>query len=152
MGFPDRRIKIITLIENTQGHPECRAEHGLSFYIEMGERRILMDTGASDAFLTNAGKLGVDLGTVDTVVLSHGHYDHTGGAEAFLERNGKAPIYLHRNALAESYGLDEDGKMRGGPPRPGLWKRERLSFVARHSAARSVRRASPIAQLVRALH
>ena len=36
MGFPDRRIKIITLIENTQGHPECRAEHGLSFYIEMG--------------------------------------------------------------------------------------------------------------------
>ena len=98
MGFPDRRIKIITLIENTQGHPECRAEHGLSFYIEMGERRILMDTGASDAFLTNAGKLGVDLGTVDTVVLSHGHYDHGGGLPAFAARYPAARIYMQKSA------------------------------------------------------
>lgn len=120
MGFPDRRIKIITLIENTQGHPECRAEHGLSFYIEMGERRILMDTGASDAFLTNAGKLGVDLGTVDTVVLSHGHYDHGGGLPAFAARYPAARIYMQKSACGSFWHTYPDREDRCIGIRPEL--------------------------------
>lgn len=120
MGFPDRRIKIITLIENTQGHPECRAEHGLSFYIEMGERRILMDTGASDAFLTNAGKLDVDLGTVDTVVLSHGHYDHGGGLPAFAARYPAARIYMQKSACGSFWHTYPDREDRCIGIRPEL--------------------------------
>ena len=72
-------MKIITLVENSCGHEDCIAEHGLSVYIETRKHRLLLDTGQSDAVVKNAEVLGVDLSLVDTVVLSHGHYDHSGG-------------------------------------------------------------------------
>ena len=95
-------MRIQNLIENTEGAAGCLCEHGLSFYIEAGGRKILADTGASGAFLTNAEKLGIDLGQVDTVVISHGHYDHAGGLLAFAERNRGARIWINRLA-AEPY-------------------------------------------------
>jgi len=70
-------IKITVLSENTAGK-NCLAEHGLSYLIE-ADKTILFDTGASDLFIQNAKKLGVDLNPVDTLVLSHGHDDHSGG-------------------------------------------------------------------------
>jgi 7,8-dihydropterin-6-yl-methyl-4-(beta-D-ribofuranosyl)aminobenzene 5'-phosphate synthase len=54
-------------------------EPGLSFYIEEGDKRILFDTGYSDLACKNAGKMGIDLRKVNTIVLSHGHLDHTWG-------------------------------------------------------------------------
>ena len=71
-------MRIINLIENTKGSMDCLFEHGLSFYAETGKHRLLVDTGAGDAFIQNAARLGVDLEQVDMVVLSHGHYDHAG--------------------------------------------------------------------------
>ena len=59
-------MKIVTLVENTPGAAGCGYEHGLSFYIETDRHKILMDTGASDLFLENAKKLGIDLAAVDT--------------------------------------------------------------------------------------
>ena len=76
-------MRIVCLIENSPGDPGCRFEHGLSVYLETERHRILADTGASDAFLHNAALTGVDLGTVDLLFLSHGHYDHAGGIPAF---------------------------------------------------------------------
>ena len=73
------KMKIVTLMEDTCGHSECCFEHGLSVYIETKNHKILMDTGATNAFIHNAAKLCVDLERVDTVILSHGHYDHDGG-------------------------------------------------------------------------
>ena len=78
-------MRIINLTENTLGRAGCLAEHGLCFYIETDNHRVLMDTGQTDLFRQNAEKLGVDLTAVDTVVLSHGHYDHGGGIPAFAE-------------------------------------------------------------------
>ena len=72
-------MKIINLIENTPGIPNCGYEHGLSFYIETKNHRLLVDSGATDLFLWNAKTLGIDLTKVDTMILSHGHYDHGGG-------------------------------------------------------------------------
>ena len=95
-------MRIQNLIENTEGAAGCLCEHGLSFYIEAGGRKILADTGASGAFLTNAEKLGIDLSQVDTVIVSHGHYDHAGGLLAFAERNRGARIWINRLA-AEPY-------------------------------------------------
>ncbi len=57
------------------------SEHGLSFLLEVDHKKILFDTGASDLFLRNAEKMGIDLGCVETIVLSHGHYDHGNGLQ-----------------------------------------------------------------------
>lgn len=96
-------MKIINLIEDTQGAEGLCFEHGLSFYAETEKHRLLLDTGASGDFIFNAEKLGIDLTKVDTLVLSHGHYDHTGGVMRFAEINPCAKIYMHKNAGGEYY-------------------------------------------------
>lgn len=96
-------MKIWTLIENTACREDLAAEHGLSLYIEACGRRILFDSGQSDAFADNAAHMGIDLRRVDFAVLSHGHYDHGGGMGRFLKINPTAPIYLTREALDPHY-------------------------------------------------
>lgn len=86
-------MKIINLIENLVYTQGLVAEHGLSVYIETSNRKILFDTGQSGLFIKNAKALGVDIEAIDCVVLSHGHYDHTGGLYSFLEANKKAKVY-----------------------------------------------------------
>lgn len=94
---------IRVLMENSTASPEMTAEHGLSLYIETGGRRILFDAGQTDAFARNAERLGVDLSKVDLCILSHGHYDHSGGLMRFLEINDHAPVYMHRLAAQPHY-------------------------------------------------
>lgn len=96
-------MKIINLIENTPGFHGCASEHGLSFYMETEKHKLLVDTGATDTFIKNAEILGVDLETVDTVILSHGHYDHGGGLPAFVKINSKAKIYIRKTAFGKFY-------------------------------------------------
>ena len=100
------------LVENKTDNPGVMAEHGLSIYIEADGSRILFDAGASDLLIRNAGNMGVDLSQVDLAVVSHGHYDHTGGFPAFCRINDRAGIYIHKNAFRESYGL-KDGRLDG---------------------------------------
>lgn len=107
-------MKVVTLIENTTGRADLACEHGLSLYIEIGSLRILFDAGQSPAFADNAEKLGVDLSKVDFAVLSHGHYDHSGGLQRFLELNLTAPIYLHRDAFQPHFNAAD--KDIGVPP------------------------------------
>lgn len=101
-------MRIINLVENTEGASGCGFEHGLSFYIETAHHKLLMDTGQSGLFARNAQKLGVDLKTVDTVVLSHGHYDHGGGILTFAQINPTAKIYAQETAFGEYYSLRRD--------------------------------------------
>ena len=101
-------MRIINLMEDTDGGNGCLYEHGFSFYIETNNHKLLLDTGASKATLENAKKLGVDLTKVDTVILSHGHYDHSGGIMAFAKVNPNAKIYLQRSAGLDYYNLKEN--------------------------------------------
>lgn len=98
-------MKILNLIENTEGAAGCAAEHGLCFYIETEKHQLLMDLGPSASVIGNAEKLGVDLKLVDTVILSHGHYDHGGGILPFAELNPDAKIYVREGAFGEYYSI-----------------------------------------------
>lgn len=84
-------LKITTLIENSQGdNKELISEHGLSLYVEVDEVKILFDTGASGDFIKNAERLKIDLNKLDYVILSHGHYDHSGGFTSLVEKIGSS--------------------------------------------------------------
>lgn len=121
-------MKVICLSENQPGAGGCPGEHGLSLYIETGAHRILMDTGQSDLFIRNAETLGVDLSAVDTVVLTHGHYDHGGGLPFFLKINQTAKIYASENAFRQFYSIHDDEARYIGLPE-GLEQEERIIRV-----------------------
>lgn len=103
-------FRITTLMEN-QALTDCLTqEHGLSLLVEGENCRILYDTGASPMFLKNAAELGEVLEPLDALVLSHGHYDHTGGVAALLTgRSRPASVYLGRNFFGPRYSRKKDG-------------------------------------------
>ncbi|MBR5425974.1 MAG: MBL fold metallo-hydrolase [Clostridiales bacterium] len=139
-------MKVTVLSENTSKNG-FETEHGLSLYIETQKHRILFDFGASDLFIRNAEKLGIDLGLVDIAFLSHGHYDHGGGLLAFLERNGIANVYMHEAVFEPHYngnnayiGLDPtlDGHPRYIKVRGDIVIDDELSFVGLDRLKRAV--------------
>ena len=74
-------MKLIVLTENCAG-TKFGAEHGLSYLIEVAGKKLLFDTGHSDLYLKNAQLLDQDLNSeVDTIILSHGHWDHGDGLQ-----------------------------------------------------------------------
>lgn len=90
-------------MENTTNHCELHMEHGLSLYIEANGHKILFDAGQSDAFAENAAKMQVKIDQVDMAILSHGHYDHSGGLLHFLELNQQAKLYINEHAFDSYY-------------------------------------------------
>jgi len=74
-------MKWTVLSDNRSCDSQLQTEHGLSVLLETGRHNILLDTGASDVFIRNAEKMGIDLSTVDYVFISHGHSDHAGGLQ-----------------------------------------------------------------------
>ncbi|MCQ2793406.1 MAG: MBL fold metallo-hydrolase [Bacilli bacterium] len=96
-------IKIVTLVENTKCDKTCGSKHGLSFYIETKSHKILFDVGPNDLYYKNAKKLGINIEDVDTLILSHGHFDHAGGLNHFLKINKKAKIYARLEAFHKHY-------------------------------------------------
>ena len=103
-------MRILNLVENELGDSGCEAAHGLSFYVETGNHKLLFDSSPSDVVIRNAKTLGVDLTAVDTVILSHGHYDHSGGILPFVQLNPKAKIYIQQNAGGDYYAFDGEDK------------------------------------------
>lgn len=126
-------MKIVNLIENTEGNPDCVSAHGLSFYVETKNHKLLLDLGPSEDTLKNAAALGIKLSDVDTMILSHGHYDHSGGIIPFTKINNKAAIYMQA-AATDAYFAD-DGK--DAPERyryigidPDIEKLPQLRFIS----------------------
>ena len=107
------KLRITTLSENTGTTGRILAEWGLSILIETDEVNILLDTGKSISATYNADTLGVDLGKIDKIVLSHSHYDHTGGLREVLRRIGKeVEIIAHPDIWAAKYARRQGQKDR----------------------------------------
>jgi 7,8-dihydropterin-6-yl-methyl-4-(beta-D-ribofuranosyl)aminobenzene 5'-phosphate synthase len=96
-------MKITTLIENHVCNERLMAEHGLSILIETTSKKILFDTGQTGKFISNAGYLGIDVSEIDDVVISHGHYDHTGGLYEFIKHNKKAVIHIKKETFNKKF-------------------------------------------------
>lgn len=105
-------MKITTLIENT-AHNKLLSEHGLSLLVEYKGYNILVDTGASDKFITNSKNLDMDLSQVDYVIISHNHYDHIGGLKSFLQVNTTAKVFIRDYAFtSEFHRLNQGGSSK----------------------------------------
>jgi 7,8-dihydropterin-6-yl-methyl-4-(beta-D-ribofuranosyl)aminobenzene 5'-phosphate synthase len=105
-------IRVTVLVDNIAERRGVLAEHGLALWIEGPSRRVLFDTGQSTAALAhNADALGIDLGSVDVVALSHGHYDHTGGLPAVLAAAPVVGVVLHPQARSTRYSKHSDGRV-----------------------------------------
>jgi 7,8-dihydropterin-6-yl-methyl-4-(beta-D-ribofuranosyl)aminobenzene 5'-phosphate synthase len=112
-------IRITILVDN-RANEGLLAEHGLSLWIEASGQRLLFDTGQGPALASNAGKLGVALHSADTLVLSHGHYDHTGGVPLVIESAPAVHVFCHpavptsrysiRNGAARPIGMPESAR------------------------------------------
>lgn len=97
-------IRITTLVENSLGeHLGLRSEHGLSFCIETDDGMFLFDTGQSDVIIHNARQLRFDLTKLDHVVLSHGHYDHSGGLRSLVEYGCRFNLITGKGFFAEKF-------------------------------------------------
>ena len=105
-------IRITMLVENSVHRQGLVAEHGLSFHVQCGEHGLLFDTGQTDLAVINAETLRLPLDRVEAIVLSHGHYDHTGGIPAMLEVVPEARIYLHPAAFENKYSRNQAGLSR----------------------------------------
>ena len=94
-------MKLTVLMDNhTYIDRYYLGEPAVSYLVEDGESAVLLDTGYSDAFMENAVRMGIDLGRVTDVVLSHGHNDHTGGLPAFLRRFAQpVRLWAHPDAF-----------------------------------------------------
>ncbi len=95
--------RITVLAENTAGKVSLLAEHGLAYWIEHGGKRILLDTGQGGVIAANASELGISLNELDALILSHGHYDHTGGAAEVLKTDRPVTVYAHPAAFEKKY-------------------------------------------------
>ncbi len=84
------------LCENTATRPGgLLGEHGFACLLETDCGRYLFDTGQGQTILDNTRLLGKDLGSLDGIILSHGHADHTGGLLQVLAASGPLPVYAH---------------------------------------------------------
>lgn len=103
------------LTDNRACDAALAAEHGLAVHLQTPHASVLFDTGAgAESLLHNSRALGIDLAAVTHVVLSHGHYDHSGGLAAFLDRNHTARLFLCQEALLPRF------RRRPSPPHKAL--------------------------------
>ncbi len=111
-----KECTITVLAENRVNNPKLFAEQGLSILIKTPQSTLLFDTGQTDTFIKNARQLDLNLHNITAVVLSHGHYDHTGGLPSFITMVRPVPIYCHPALLNKKYRSHSGTKVDIGVP------------------------------------
>ncbi len=113
-------MELTILVDNHTSAGNCLiSEHGLSFFIEEGDTKLLFDCGSSDAFIKNAYNMQIDLANVTDIILSHGHFDHIGGflrLQALYQKFKFAGIQFDEKKLIAHPNVfkPEDGEIYSG--------------------------------------
>lgn len=100
-------VKIVTISNNIAAEG-FKPEHGLSILIIKGKNKILLDTGSGIEFFENSKKLNINFNDINSMVLSHGHYDHCGNIHRILDINNNINVYYHPELTRERYSIHPD--------------------------------------------
>lgn len=120
----NKNLEITILAENSVEKRGLLAEHGLSFYINYNGEEYLFDTGQGLVLTHNAKKLGINLKKISSVILSHGHDDHTGGLAKMLEINPELEVIAHKDAFAPKFKKSKN----------------KLEFIGNNSSSEKIKR------------
>jgi len=108
-----KKVKVTVVVENTSSKDGIIPEHGICFWIETGTTNVIFDTGQGGVLLNNTRILGIHLEQAKAIVLSHGHYDHTGGLKTVLQLSHHNPkVYAHQAAFQPKFACNEYGQSR----------------------------------------
>ena len=132
-----RQTKITILVDNEAG-AGLKAEHGFSLWLETGNKRILFDTGQGCTLMENARILGINPAAADYIVLSHGHYDHTGGLASLLPQARHLDVYCHPGAVNPRYSIRNRVSKPLQMPRDAMAALDRLPQERLHWVQQSV--------------
>jgi len=120
------KLKITVVVDNSTSG-KLLGEHGLSFYIEADNKKLLLDTGKGKAFEENFTTLKIDAKKLDSIVLSHGHYDHTNGIGFVLEKASDIlKVFFHSKALESKYSVWEAGARNIGISKYNIFELKKL--------------------------
>jgi len=97
------QVSVTILVENTTPMPGFQGEYGFAALVVVDGKKFLFDTGSADALLKNAVAGGVDLAQIDDLVISHGHFDHTGAVVPFLQTGTGKKVYAHAGIFIPRY-------------------------------------------------
>lgn len=109
-------VSVTILVENTTPIPGFRGEYGFAALITVDDKSFLFDTGSEDALLKNAAAGNVDLAQINDLVISHGHFDHTGAVIPFLQTAPGKKVYAHAGIFIPRYTVWGDFRRAIGVP------------------------------------
>jgi len=101
-----------TLVDNNTEIPSLNSEHGFSALVQASGIKVLFDTGQTGMVVDNAAHLGVDLTDVTDIIISHGHYDHTGGLSQVSRLVRSAVVHIHSDVTIPKFAVADRGKLR----------------------------------------
>lgn len=89
------QVSVTILVENTAPTPGLLGEYGFAALINVDGKPLLFDTGSDQVLFHNSKIMGLNLTEIEEVVISHGHFDHTGALLPLLKQYGPKKIYAH---------------------------------------------------------
>jgi 7,8-dihydropterin-6-yl-methyl-4-(beta-D-ribofuranosyl)aminobenzene 5'-phosphate synthase len=129
--MPYTNVKITILIDDLAGEGLV-VKHGLTLWIENENNRLLFGTGQGGVFANNVGALDIELGKTDMLVLSYGHYDHTGGLPYVLQYTSNVNIYGHPGMVQPRYSFRDDAATPIQMPRKSMVAIDKLASEQLH--------------------